>query len=107
VRLGPNNKVEEFFAIDQDLSMTPGMRLVDGYKAAGAPAKISRATYTELLQMKANEASIRAGLELVLNPELTPQRQSKVDGIFQRLDTMLKGYDDARAKNGPDSIFLD
>jgi hypothetical protein len=107
VRLGPNNKVEEFIAIDMDLTMTPGMRIVNDRFARGAPAKISRSTYTELLGMKANEASIRSGLELVLNPALTPERRSKVDGIFQRLDVMLKGYDEQRAKNGPDSIFLD
>ncbi|HLG54766.1 MAG TPA: DUF4157 domain-containing protein [Vicinamibacterales bacterium] len=107
VKFGPNSKVEGFEMIDHDISMTPGARIVDGFKAVGAPAKVSRATYTELLGMKANEASIRAGLELVLNPALTPERRSKADGIFQRLDTMLKGYDDAKAKNGPESIFLD
>ena len=109
VKFGPDGKkVEGFLAIDQDISLTPGMRIVGGgAKAMGAPAKISRATYNELLGMKANEAAIKDGLTLTLNPELKGDRSAKIDGIFERLDTMLKGYDAKQKKEGQDSIFLD
>ena len=40
-------------------------------------------------------------------PDRLTQSGQRKSGIFQRLDTLLKGYDEARAKNGPDSIFLD
>ena len=108
VKFGPDGKtVQGFAAIDMDLTLTPGMRIVGGIKAVGAPAKISRATYTELVGMKANEAAIRDGLTLTLNPEMRADRMAKIDGIFERLDTMLKGYDAKQKKEGTDSIFLD
>lgn len=109
VKFGPDGKkVEGFLAVDQDITLTPGMRIVGGGgKAVGVPAKIPRATYTELIGMKANEATIRDGLTLTLNPTLQAERSAKIDGIFERLDTMLKAFDAKQAKEGKDSIFLD
>ena len=109
VKFAPDGKtVEGFIAIDHDLTLTPGMRIVGGGgKAAGVPAKISRATYNELLGMKANEAAIKDGLTLTLNPEMRADRAAKIDGIFERLDTMLNAFDAQQKKGGHDSIFLD
>jgi len=109
VKFGADGKkVEGFAAVDQDLTLTPGMRIVGGGgKAVGVPEKISRATYNELLKMKANEAAIRDGLQLTLNPEFRAERSAKIDGIFERLDTMLKAYDARQKQHGPDSIFVD
>jgi len=109
VKFGPDGKtVEGFLGVDQDLTLTPGMRIIGGAgKASPAPTKISRATYNELLGMKANEAAIRDGLTLTLNPDLRADRSAKIDGIFERLDTLLKGYDAKQHKEGKDSIFLD
>ena len=109
VKFGPDGKtVEGFMGVDQDLTLTPGMRIVGGGgKAMGAPEKISRATYGELVGMKANEAAIKDGLTLTLNPDMRADRTAKIDGIFERLDTMLKGYDAKQKKDGHDSIFLD
>jgi uncharacterized protein DUF4157 len=102
VKLGPGDKVERFFAIDQDITLATGPRMADpaSMKSTNIPAKISRTTYGELIRMKENEASIRAGLQATIT-------EAQIQGMFLRLKTMLGAYEKRMLKEGPDSIFAD
>jgi hypothetical protein len=122
VEFNDDMTIKRFYAIDQDLALNPGARSVlwkereavprfatpkqlpNPFQPAAAEqarlGKISKELYDEFLMMKVNESSVREALTEIYGTD----RQT-LDGIFKRLDEVLRDYNDRLKTMKPGDVF--
>jgi hypothetical protein len=119
--------IKRFFAIDQDLALKPGARSVMWKEREVVPRfatpnqlpnamqqinlpnaqqsrldKISRSLYDEFVMLKVNEHSAREALAATYGLD-----KPTLDGIFQRLDEVLRDYNLRLQTMNPGDVFAD
>lgn len=120
VELDKDNNVVKYYAIDQDVSLSPGAKVVNpnypeetlmprtdlsqSWTDPSHPVlgKISRGLYNEMVMMLANEASVRESWKqaFALNDQA-------LDGVFSRLREVVRDYTDRLTKSTSAEVFND
>ena len=123
VELNEDLTVKRFFAIDQDLALTPGARTIQHpgkeYIPRGSPSpfanmppgsnlqqqylgKISRNMYEELLQMRVNQVAVKESLMKIYGLS-----EASANGVITRLGEVVDDYAQRLKDLGPEATFAD
>jgi len=123
VEFNEDLSVKRFFAIDQDLALTPGARTIkyphQEHIPHGSPSpfanmppgsgleqkylgKISKTMYEELLQMRVNQVAVKESLMKIYGLS-----EPSANGVLTRLGEVVDDYAQRLKDFGPEATFAD